>query len=151
MPLALSGGGRCRTPGLVADRVVAILSNATCNGDLRREPHPPAWSIAMRRGSSPRDIRRRIRSRSCRKRPVNCAELRDREQPGRHGRALFEGAGLPPRCDKHIDLVYYRDKSVREVAAIVGIPNNTVKTRMFLARKRLAALLAAEGLGPRAA
>ena len=82
---------------------------------------------------------------------MNWAELRDREQPGRHGRALFEGAGLPPRCDKHIDLVYYRDKSVREVAAIVGIPNNTVKTRMFLARKRLAALLAAEGLGPRAA
>ena len=60
-------------------------------------------------------------------------------------------ASLPAQQARLIDLVYYRDKSVREVAAIVGIPNNTVKTRMFLARKRLAVLLAAEGLGPRAA
>ena len=60
-------------------------------------------------------------------------------------------ASLPAKQARLIDLVYYRDKSVREVAAIVGIPNNTVKTRMFLARRRLAVLLAAEGLGPRAA
>ena len=60
-------------------------------------------------------------------------------------------ASLPAQQARLIDLVYYRGKSVHEVAAIVGIPNNTVKTRMFLARKRLAALLAAEGLGPRAA
>jgi RNA polymerase sigma-70 factor (ECF subfamily) len=33
---------------------------------------------------------------------------------------------------------------VQEVAAIVGIPCATVKTRMFYARKKLAALLAAE-------
>jgi hypothetical protein len=35
-------------------------------------------------------------------------------------------------------------ESVQEVAAIVGIPCATVKTRMFYARKKLAALLAAE-------
>jgi RNA polymerase sigma-70 factor, ECF subfamily len=45
-----------------------------------------------------------------------------------------------------IDLVYYHEKSVEEVAAIVGIPENTVKTRMFYARKRLAELLKAEGI-----
>jgi RNA polymerase sigma-70 factor, ECF subfamily len=45
-----------------------------------------------------------------------------------------------------VDLVYYHDKSVEEVAAIVGIPENTVKTRMFYARKRLADLLKAEGI-----
>jgi RNA polymerase sigma-70 factor (ECF subfamily) len=60
-------------------------------------------------------------------------------------------ASLPKQQARLIDLVYYRDKSVREVAAIVGIPDNTAKTRMFLARKRLAVLLAAEGLGPRLA
>ena len=45
-----------------------------------------------------------------------------------------------------IDLVYYHEKSVEEVAAIVAIPENTVKTRMFYARKRLAELLKDEGI-----
>ena len=45
-----------------------------------------------------------------------------------------------------IDLVYYHEKSVEEVAAIVGIPEATVKTRMFYARKRLAELLKAAGV-----
>ncbi len=45
-----------------------------------------------------------------------------------------------------IDLVYYHEKSVEEVAAIVGIPEATVKTRMFYARKNLAELLKAAGV-----
>jgi RNA polymerase sigma-70 factor (ECF subfamily) len=45
-----------------------------------------------------------------------------------------------------IDLVYYHEKSVEEVAEIVGIPENTVKTRMFYARKKLAELLKAAGI-----
>ena len=44
-----------------------------------------------------------------------------------------------------IDLVYYHDKSVDEVARIVGIPASTVKTRMFYARKQMGKLLAAAG------
>jgi RNA polymerase sigma-70 factor (ECF subfamily) len=55
-------------------------------------------------------------------------------------------ANLPAHQAQLINLVYYQGKSVREVAAIVGIPDNTVKTRMFLARRRLASLLAAEGI-----
>jgi RNA polymerase sigma-70 factor, ECF subfamily len=45
-----------------------------------------------------------------------------------------------------IDLVYYHGKSVQEAAAILGIPGNTVKTRMFHARKNLSELLAARGV-----
>jgi RNA polymerase sigma-70 factor (ECF subfamily) len=45
-----------------------------------------------------------------------------------------------------IDLVYYHEKSVEEVAAIVGIPEATVKTRMFYARKRLGELLKQRGV-----
>jgi RNA polymerase sigma-70 factor (ECF subfamily) len=41
-----------------------------------------------------------------------------------------------------MDLVYYHEKSVREVARIIGIPEPTVKTRMFYARKKLAELVA---------
>jgi RNA polymerase sigma-70 factor (ECF subfamily) len=55
-------------------------------------------------------------------------------------------AGLSAQHREIIDLVYYHDKSVEEVAAIVGIPESTVKTRMFYARKKLAELLKAEGI-----
>jgi RNA polymerase sigma-70 factor (ECF subfamily) len=41
-----------------------------------------------------------------------------------------------------VDLVYYHDKTIDEVAEIIRVPRNTVKTRMFYARKRIAQLLA---------
>ena len=53
---------------------------------------------------------------------------------------------LSPEHREIIDLVYYHEKSVEEVAEIVGIPQNTVKTRMFYARKRLSELLKAAGV-----
>jgi RNA polymerase sigma-70 factor, ECF subfamily len=55
-------------------------------------------------------------------------------------------AGLSAEHREIVDLVYYHEKSVEEVAEIVGIPESTVKTRMFYARKRLAELLKAEGI-----
>ena len=45
-----------------------------------------------------------------------------------------------------IDLVYYHEKSVEEVAEITGIPEATVKTRMFYARKKLSELLKQKGI-----
>jgi RNA polymerase sigma-70 factor (ECF subfamily) len=45
-----------------------------------------------------------------------------------------------------IDLAYYHEKSVEEVAEIVGIPEATVKTRMFYARKKLSELLKERGI-----
>jgi RNA polymerase sigma-70 factor, ECF subfamily len=45
-----------------------------------------------------------------------------------------------------LDLVYYHEKSLDEVARIVGAPANTVKTRMFYARRRMEDLLEATGM-----
>ncbi len=53
---------------------------------------------------------------------------------------------LSPEHREVIDLVYYHEKSVQEVAEIVGIPEATVKTRMFYARKRLSELLKTAGI-----
>ena len=53
---------------------------------------------------------------------------------------------LSPDHREIIDLVYYHEKSVEEVAGIVGIPEATVKTRMFYARKKLSELLKAAGV-----
>ena len=41
---------------------------------------------------------------------------------------------LSPIQREIVDLVYYHEKSVAEVAQIVGIPTGTVKTRMFRPR-----------------
>jgi RNA polymerase sigma-70 factor (ECF subfamily) len=45
-----------------------------------------------------------------------------------------------------LDLVYYQEQSVAEVAEVLGIPEATVKTRMFYARKKLSELLSARGI-----
>ena len=41
-----------------------------------------------------------------------------------------------------IELTYYQGCAYREIAEIMGCPVNTVKTRMFHARRKLKALLA---------
>jgi len=58
------------------------------------------------------------------------------------GKCLAE---LSPAHREIVDLVYYHEKSVKEVAHIVGIPEGTVKTRMFYARRRMKELLMEAG------
>ena len=55
-------------------------------------------------------------------------------------------AKLSPAHREIINLVYYHEKSVEEVGQIIGIPQSTVKTRMFYARKQLADLLKVAGI-----
>jgi RNA polymerase sigma-70 factor, ECF subfamily len=55
-------------------------------------------------------------------------------------------AALSPEHREVIDLVYYHEKSVEEAATIMDIPANTVKTRMFYARKKLSELLKRAGV-----
>jgi len=53
---------------------------------------------------------------------------------------------LSPAHREVTDLIYYHEKSIDEVAEVTGVPQNTVKTRMFYARKRIAELMAAQGI-----
>jgi RNA polymerase sigma-70 factor, ECF subfamily len=53
---------------------------------------------------------------------------------------------LPPAQREILDLIYYHEQSVADVARIVGVPENTVKTRAFYARKRVAELMAERGI-----
>lgn len=53
---------------------------------------------------------------------------------------------LSPAHREVIDLVYYHEKSIAEVAQIVGIPEGTVKTRLFHAREKLSEKARAAGL-----
>lgn len=59
-------------------------------------------------------------------------------------RACIDGLSTDHRTI--LDLVYYQEQSVSEVAEVLGIPESTVKTRMFYARKKLSELLLARGV-----
>jgi RNA polymerase sigma-70 factor (ECF subfamily) len=52
-------------------------------------------------------------------------------------------AQLPTSQAEVLDLVYYHGKSITETSKITGVPEATVKTRMFYARRKLAQLLTA--------
>ena len=61
----------------------------------------------------------------------------------REDRRKLLRTGLAALSREHrevLDLVYYHGKSIRDVAEVIGIPEATVKTRMFYARKKLAEL-----------
>lgn len=53
---------------------------------------------------------------------------------------------LSPEHREVIDLTFYHGKSIREIAEIAGIPENTVKTRAFHARKQLSLLMQRMGI-----
>jgi RNA polymerase sigma-70 factor, ECF subfamily len=55
-------------------------------------------------------------------------------------------AKLSPQHREVIHLVYYQEKKIEEVARFIGAPINTIKTRIFYARSRMAQLLAEAGV-----
>jgi RNA polymerase sigma-70 factor (ECF subfamily) len=79
---------------------------------------------------------------------ADCADNAEVALEKKHQGEMLRGAltKLSPEHREIIDLVYYHEKSVDEVATIIGVPAATVKTRMFYARKRLAELLTAAGI-----
>ncbi|MGI9414854.1 MAG: sigma-70 family RNA polymerase sigma factor, partial [Hyphomicrobiales bacterium] len=53
---------------------------------------------------------------------------------------------LSPLHREIIDLVYFHEMSIREASEVLGVPEGTVKTRLFKARKRLEELLDEAGV-----
>ena len=68
-----------------------------------------------------------------------------RELASSLGRAL---AQLPPEQRAVVELTYFHGCSYPEIAEVLDCPVNTVKTRMFHARRRLRGLLADSGWQP---
>ena len=77
----------------------------------------------------------------------------DADDPEMVSQKLDKGAAIK-RCmaklsrDHRVilELIYYHEKSMEEVADILDIPKNTVKTRTFHARKQLSEKMTAQGL-----
>jgi RNA polymerase sigma-70 factor, ECF subfamily len=107
------------------------------------------WLLAIARNKSLSEVRRRSANYSDGE-TIEIEDTADDLEISAHNRSRSE---LIRRCLSQlsavqrevIDLVYYHEKSVADVAKIVGVPANTVKTRMFHARRRIGMFLKAAG------
>jgi RNA polymerase sigma-70 factor, ECF subfamily len=81
-------------------------------------------------------------------------DLPGRAEPTPEAQAMDSSTGeymrecLSKLSEEHreiVDLVYYHEMSVKEVGELLGIPEATVKTRMFYARKKLKEMLLEAG------
>jgi RNA polymerase sigma-70 factor (ECF subfamily) len=142
----------------IADRSIAedlvseVFLDVWCQAaKFRGRSQVGTWLLAIARNKALSAVRRR----SPEELDEDAAERI--EDPGKDPEASMENrqkADVLANCLSRlsaahrevIDLVYYHEKSIDEVAAIMGVPQNTVKTRMFYARKHIAELLAAQGI-----
>jgi RNA polymerase sigma-70 factor, ECF subfamily len=132
---------------LVSDVFFAVWRDAA---RFAGKSEPSTWMLAIARHKAFTALKRRHHERLTEAMadaivdPADGAEtMIERDDRSAAIRACL--ARLSPDHREVIDLVYYHDKSVEEVAEITGVPRSTVKTRMFYARKCLAKLLAASG------
>jgi RNA polymerase sigma-70 factor (ECF subfamily) len=77
-------------------------------------------------------------------RPDDTGDIPDRrfEQRELQSRLVDALRALSPEQRAVIELAYFKGMSCREIGSVLGCPVDTVKTRMFHARRRLKALLA---------
>ena len=109
------------------------------------------WLLAIARYKARAELRRRPQAASSERESSDISDPADTPDVAfeiKHRGEILRKclARLSREHREVIDLVYYHEKSVQEVAEIIGIGGNTVKTRMFYARKQLSKLLEAEGV-----
>src|SRR5262249_33368206 len=132
---------------LTSDAFLDVWKNA---GRFRGGSQVSTWILSIARYKALAALRRRSNA------PLDddilCSIPDDAESPEAIVHKQNESAvlrwcltQLSPAQREVIDLVYYHEKSIAEVAEIIGAPQNTVKTRRFHARTRVAALLDAPG------
>jgi len=85
--------------------------------------------------------------------PAEAVDLAPAAERSRDGDTLREALRrvLPRLSTDHrdvIELTFFHGLTYPEIAQVVGCPENTVKTRMFHARKQLERLLRGQGLDP---
>jgi RNA polymerase sigma-70 factor (ECF subfamily) len=133
---------------LLSDTFLEVWRNAP---RFRGQAAVATWLLAIARNKAISAIRRSSPERLDNEFSLRIAEeddgpeirLQKKQAFGVLRRSLIH---LSPKHREVISLVYYHDKSPEEVAAILGTPRNTIKTRMFYARRRLGELLTAAGV-----
>jgi RNA polymerase sigma-70 factor (ECF subfamily) len=124
---------------IVNDVMMVVWQKA---GSFEERSQPSTWilGIAYRKGVK---ALRTLANQPVVVSPETAASFEDPE-PARRQADLEMGMvlqsvleGLSPEQRAVVELTYHYGYSYREIAQITGVPVNTVKTRMFYARKRL--------------
>jgi RNA polymerase sigma-70 factor, ECF subfamily len=131
---------------LVSEVFLEVWRNA---GRFEKRSSVATWLLAITKYKTLSKIRRRREEESL----DMAAEVVDPSRTPEAALARLQGAAAIRKCvnaltPEHrtiIDLIYYKGRSVKDVARLTGIPESTAKTRMFYARKRLSQLLRRSG------
>lgn len=139
--------------GMIGDQAAAELLTNDVLVDVwkgaakfRRQSTPSTWIFAMAHHKGLNELRRRKRSpeaEEIREDLVDPAESADRQVGRGDLRAALHDAlnALSPIHREVLDLTFYQELSYEEIAAVVGCPASTVKTRVFHAKRRLRDIL----------
>lgn len=117
---------------------------------FRGDSQVSTWLLAIARNKSLSAFRRRVDA------PLEDVRVAAVEDPADDPEVMVhnkERSAIMQKCLSQlsaaqrevIDLVYYHEKKVEEVAQIIGVPASTVKTRMYYARQRMGELLEGGG------
>jgi RNA polymerase sigma-70 factor (ECF subfamily) len=136
------------TEDLLSDTFLDVWRKAD---SFRGHASVATWLLTIARNKAISALRRRSPEALDQERSAALADAEDgpelRLQKKQEFGALQNSlARLSPKHREIIGVVYYEEKSCEEAAAILGTPRNTVKTRVFYARRRLEELLTAAGI-----
>ncbi len=120
-------------------------------GRFEGRSSPGTWLLSIAHNRAVSQLRKRREESWDEERAAAIAD--DADTPEVTAQKLDKGAimrqclaDLSSEHHQIIDLVYYHEQSIAEVSTVLGIPEATVKTRMFYARKKLSELLKARGV-----
>jgi RNA polymerase sigma-70 factor, ECF subfamily len=141
-------GNAAMAEDILSDVFLSVWQNAA---SFRSDSQVSTWLLAIARNRSYCALRRRSEEQL---EDDEAEETEDLADTPEMALDKMDRSAVMRRClsrlsaDQRqvIDLVYYHDKSVTETAEITGVSINTVKTRMFYARQRMAKLLKEAGL-----
>lgn len=132
-------GNAADAEDVMQDVFLRLLTKAP---NFRDDDHARAWLLRVtvnRVGDLLRAARRR-------EVPLEAVgELRVTEPP--EGETLGAVMALPPKLRLAVHLFYYEELSVKETAAVLGVSQSVVKTRLSRAREQLRANLTEGGEG----
>ena len=141
-------GDKSAAEDLVSEVFLDVWRQA---GRFQGRSQVTTWLLALARNKALSALRRRSTEELDEEAVAAIEDPQDNPEAAMQNRQTSEIlikclAKLSPPHREIIDLVYYHEKSIDEVVEITGVPQNTVKTRMFYARKRIAELMATQGL-----
>jgi RNA polymerase sigma-70 factor (ECF subfamily) len=113
---------------------------------FRGESSAGTWIIGIARNLAKKALMKTGRTRSLEERPEPVAENPKTIERLSRAKALSKAIGmLSPDHREVLDLVFFCQMTYPEVSRTVGIPVNTVKTRVFYAKEKLKKTL--DGMG----